>query len=330
MVLPFENLIFPIALAVGGFALGVIVEGIILARLRRIAARIKWSGEGIVTAALRGMFIVWFGLAGVYAATLFLNLTAAARTVIDDVALAILLLSFTVLFARIAGDLVKLYERNSGGALPAASIFTNLSRLLVFVIGILIVLQSLGISITPILTALGVGGLAVALALQDTLANLFAGLYVLASRQIRPGDYIKLESGEEGYIEDIAWRSTTMRLLSNNLVIIPNSKLASTIVTNFDLPTAEIAVSVQIGVGYDSDLEKVERVMMEVGKQVMKEVAGGVPQFDPSIRYNTFADSTIKLTVTLRGRTYTDQYLLTHEFIKRLHARYRDEGIEIK
>ena len=330
MVLPFENLIFPIALAVGGFALGVIVEGIILARLRRIAARIKWSGEGIVTAALRGMFIVWFGLAGVYAATLFLNLTAAARTVIDDVALAILLLSFTVLFARIAGDLVKLYERNSGGALPAASIFTNLSRLLVFVIGILIVLQSLGISITPILTALGVGGLAVALALQDTLANLFAGLYVLASRQIRPGDYIKLESGEEGYIEDIAWRSTTMRLLSNNLVIIPNSKLASTIVTNFDLPTSEIAVSVQIGVGYDSDLEKVERVMMEVGKQVMKEVAGGVPQFDPSIRYNTFADSTIKLTVTLRGRTYTDQYLLTHEFIKRLHARYRDEGIEIK
>ena len=275
------------------------------------------------------MFVVWFGLAGVYAATLTLPLTDAARSVIHNVALAILVLSLTVLLARIAGDFVNLYAKNSGGALPAASIFTNLSRLLVFVIGILIVLQSLGISITLILTALGVGGLAVALALQDTLANLFAGLYILASRQIRPGDYIKLESGEEGYVADIAWRSTTVRALSNYLIVVPNSKLASTIVTNFELPAPDLAVLVQVGVSYDSDLEKVERVTMDVGKQVMKEVAGGVPEFDPFIRYNAFADFSIKFTVILRGRTYVDQYLLTHEFIKRLHKRYREEGIEI-
>jgi small-conductance mechanosensitive channel len=329
MTLPFENLVLPIALIVGGFVIGSILEGVILVRLNRVAARTTWGGDDIVVNSLRGMFVVWFGLAGVYAATLTLSLTATARTVINDVAIAILVLSLTVLSARIAGDFVKLYERNSGGALPAASIFTNLSRFLVFVIGILIVLESLGISITPILTALGVGGLAVALALQDTLANLFAGLYVLASRQIRPGDYIKLQSGEEGYVTDIAWRSTTVRVLSNNLIIIPNSKLGSTIVTNFDLPAPQMSVLVQVGVSYDSDLDKVERVTMEVGKQVMLEVTGGVPESDPFIRYHTFADFSINFTVILQGRTYVDQYLLTHEFIKRLHTRYRAEGIVI-
>jgi small-conductance mechanosensitive channel len=329
MTLPFENLVLPIALIVGGFVIGSILEGVILVRLNRVAARTTWGGDDIVVNSLRGMFVVWFGLAGVYAATLTLSLTATARTVINDVAIAILVLSLTVLSARIAGDFVKLYERNSGGALPAASIFTNLSRFLVFVIGILIVLESLGISITPILTALGVGGLAVALALQDTLANLFAGLYVLASRQIRPGDYIKLQSGEEGYVTDIAWRSTTVRVLSNNLIIIPNSKLGSTIVTNFDLPAPQMSVLVQVGVSYDSDLDKVERVTMEVGKQVMLEVTGGVPESDPFIRYHTFADFSINFSVILQGRTYVDQYLVTHEFIKRLHKRYGEEGIEI-
>lgn len=329
MVLEIESLILPAALVIGGFVLGAILEGIILVRLDRIATRTNWREDDIVVNSLRGMFIVWFGLAGIYAATLTLPLTDTARIVIHNIALAILVLSLTVLLARIAGDFVNLYAKNSGGALPAASIFTNLSRLLVFIIGILIVLQSLGISITPILTALGVGGLAVALALQDTLENLFAGLYILASRQIRPGDYIKLQSGEAGYVADISWRSTTVRVLSNNLIVIPNSKLGSTIVTNFDLPAQEMSVLVQVGVSYDSDLEKVERVTMEVGKQVMKDVTGGVPEFDPFIRYHTFADFSINFTVILRGRTFVDQYLLTHEFIKRLHKRYDEEGIEI-
>jgi small-conductance mechanosensitive channel len=197
-------------------------------------------------------------------------------------------------------------------------------------IGVLIMLQSLGISITPIITALGVGGLAVALALQDTLSNLFSGLQILISRQLRPGDYIRLDTGEEGYVADITWRNTTIRALPNNMIVVPNAKLASSIiVTNYYMPEQEMSVLVQVGVAYESDLEKVEKVTIEVAKEVMKEVPGGVPEFEPFTRYHTFADFSINFSVILRAKEVVDQYLIKHEFVKRLHRRYLKEGIQI-
>jgi len=192
-----------------------------------------------------------------------------------------------------------------------------------------LILNTLNINITPFITSLGIAGLAVGLALQDTLSNFFAGLYILISKKIKPGDYISLDSGIEGYVEDITWRNTTIRQLPNNIVIVPNSKLASSIITNYYLPEKELAVLVQVGVSYNSDLEKVERVTIEVAKEVMKEVPGGVPNFEPFIRYHTFGDFSINFTVILRAQSYVDRYLVTHEFIKRLHKRYKEEGIEI-
>ena len=191
------------------------------------------------------------------------------------------------------------------------------------------ILNTLNINITPFITSLGIAGLAVGLALQDTLSNFFAGLYILISKKIKPGDYISLDSGIEGYVEDITWRNTTIRQLPNNIVIVPNSKLASSIITNYYLPEKELAVLVQVGVSYNSDLEKVEKVTIEVAKEVMKEVPGGVPNFEPFIRYHTFGDFSINFTVILRAQTYVDRYLVTHEFVKRLHKRYKEEGIEI-
>jgi small-conductance mechanosensitive channel len=118
-------------------------------------------------------------------------------------------------------------------------------------------------------------------------------------------------------------------MLANNLVIVPNAKLAQAIVVNHHLPSHDLAVLVEVGVDYDSDLAHVERIVVEVGRAVMKDVPGGVPEFDPFIRYHTFGDSSINFTVILRGREFVDQYLIKHEFIKRLHARFDREGIVI-
>jgi small-conductance mechanosensitive channel len=248
---------------------------------------------------------------------------------IQRVLTASIILSATVALARIAAGLVKFYSRKTETVLLSTSIFANLAKSLVFLIGILIILQSLGIPITPLLTALGVGGLAVALALQDTLSNLFAGLHIIASKQIRIGNYVKLDTGEEGYVQDITWRNTTVRTLPNNVVVVPNSKLASAIITNYYLPQKEMAVLVQVGVSYDSDLEKVEKVTIEVAREVMREIQGGVSEFEPFIRYHTFADFSINFTVILRAKEFVDQYLIKHEFIKKLHNRYKKEGIKI-
>jgi small-conductance mechanosensitive channel len=211
----------------------------------------------------------------------------------------------------------------------SATIFVNITRVLVLAIGFLVVLQTLGISIAPMLTALGVGGLAVALALQDTLANLFAGIHILASKTVQPGDYIRLSSGEEGYVEDINWRQTTVSDLSNNLIVIPNGQLAKTNMTNFMRPEQRLTITVQVGVAYDSDLELVERVTSEVVTEVMTEITGAVPEHEPAVRFHTFGDSRIGFMVILGVGEFSDQYRIKHEFIKRLHRRYRDEGIRI-
>jgi small-conductance mechanosensitive channel len=174
-----------------------------------------------------------------------------------------------------------------------------------------------------------VGSLAVALALQSPLANFFAGIQILADKPVQIGQYIRLSSGEEGYVSKIGWRSTTIRALPNNLIVIPNSKMMDAIITNYDLPAKDLSILIQVGVHYDSDLEHVERVTCQVAKEVVQEVAGGKKDFDPFIRYHTFGESSINFTVILRAEEFVNGYLLKHEFVKRLHRRYKQEGITI-
>jgi small-conductance mechanosensitive channel len=202
-------------------------------------------------------------------------------------------------------------------------------RIVVLGLGLLILLDSFGVSITPIIASLGVGSLAVALALQPTLENFFAGVQLVIDKPIQVGQFIKLDSGEEGYVHKIGWRSTWVRMLPNNVVVMPNKVLINSKILNYYYPQQDLAVLVQVGVHYDSDLEHVERVTIEVGEEVMKTVQGGVPEFKPFIRYHTFADFSINFTVILRAKEFVDNYLVKHEFIKRLHKRYAKEGIVI-
>lgn len=312
-----------------GIIAGIIAEKVLFALLMRLTKRTPWEADDLVVAGIRRMPFLWCFLIGAYFATESADLPAHWGTLVEKTLLVLFLASLTVVAARIAGSMVALYSLKSEGLIPSSSILRNLTVLFVVICGVLMILDTLHISITPILTALGVGGLAVALALQDTLGNLFAGIQILASRQVRIGDYIKLSSGEEGYVSDIKWRNTVLKALSNNAIVIPNSKLASTITTNYYAPSKDISVLLEVGIAYDSDLERVERVTIEVAQQVMRTVAGGVPEHNPFIRYHTFADSSINFTVILRGKEFTDQYLVKHEFVKELIRRYREEGIEI-
>ncbi len=202
-------------------------------------------------------------------------------------------------------------------------------KILLFAIGGMLVLDNLGVSLTPLVTTLGIGSLAVAIALQDTLGNAFAGLHIRADRPIEVGQFIRLEGGDEGYVEKIGWRSTHIRMLPNKSAVVPNSKLVQSTIINYDLPDPEVAVLIQVGVHYDSDLKKVERVTCEVGREIMRRVNGAVSSFEPFIRYHTFNQSSIDFTVILRARRFVDNYLVKHEFIKALHQRYREQGIVI-
>jgi small-conductance mechanosensitive channel len=210
-----------------------------------------------------------------------------------------------------------------------AGVTKTLYRIILLAFAAFIILDHLKITITPFLASLGIGGLVMALALQDTLSNFFSGIYLFFDKPIRIGDYIKLESGEEGYVTQVGWHSTRIQTLSNNTVIVSNAKLAGSRITNFYLPDKEIPVGVNVGVTYESDLEKVESVTVGVAREVLRDTAGAVREFEPSIGYSSFGESGIHFSVNLRAEEYANQYLIIHEFIKRLHRRYETEGIEI-
>jgi len=234
-----------------------------------------------------------------------------------------------VVAARVLSGLLEHYGSVRPALKGVIPLLSRALKALVAFVALILILNSLGINVTALVAGLGVAGIAVAFALQETLSQFFAGLYLMSERPIRVGDYIRLESGEEGYVVDVGWRSTKIRQLSNDLVIVPNSKLAGSRIINFYLPDPQSACLVQVGVSYNSDLEKVERVTVEVAKEVMRRVEGEIPGFEPFIRYHTFGDFSIQFTVVLRVKEYTNRYRLIHEFIKELHRRYREEGIEI-
>ncbi len=321
--------ILPAALMAGGVISGIIIERIVLKKLQQILDSTQWDGLAVIIRAIRGMPVLWLGAAGASGAINNIEMSGTLFVLLQKVLLVVVILSVTLVAARITTGFLSLYSKKSGGALPSISIFAHLTRVVIFFIGVMVILQSLGVSITPLITALGVGGLAVALALQDTLSNFFSGLVILASGQIRRGDYVELETGEKGYITDITWKNTTIRTIPDNMIIVPNSKLSSTITTNYYQPKKEVLVRVDVGVSYDSDLKKVERVATEVAAEVMHEVPGGVSSFEPYARYQTFGDFSINFTVIMRATEYFDQYVVKHEFIKRLHERFNKEGIVI-
>lgn len=205
------------------------------------------------------------------------------------------------------------------------------------VFGVIIFLGAYGISIAPFVTALGIGGMAVALGLQETLANIFSGLQLILSRQIIVGDHIKLSSGEEGEVTDITWRYTTIQIATKNYVIVPNKTIAAATITNYDRPQKNLAVVVAVGVSYDSDLDKVERVTLDVAREVLKEIEEEAARegrtlptpAEPTMKYHTLADSSINFNVVISVADYASQFKVKHEFIKALIKRYREEGIDI-
>ncbi|HVT86636.1 MAG TPA: mechanosensitive ion channel family protein [Chitinophagaceae bacterium] len=311
------------------FIIGLIVQKLIIPFLSSAANYTRWKSDDIIINSIRPWVLFWFVLAGISIAFPAAHVPDTFSNIGQKIIITCVIFSITWVIARIIAQFITHKTSAEGTIVHSTSIISNILRIIIYTIGFLFLLQSLGISITPLLTALGVSGLAVALALQETLTNLFAGVQIIASGKIKPNDYIQLNTGEEGYVEDIAWRSTTVRALSNNIIIIPNSKLAGTIVRNFSLPENEIAVLVNLGVSYSSDLDKVEKITIEVAAETLKEVQGGVAEFAPFIRYNKFNNSSIDFTVILRGKEFTDQYLIQHEFIKRLQKRYLRENVEI-
>lgn len=330
--------IVPIALALSGFAIGILVEGGLKLTIRKVLNGRAWLDPEHIIQLLKGNVSGLLTLGGLYLATF--NLPIERVDVISHIRKILFVgtmligMRFTINFAIAS---IRHYTRQSEykANLPNTSIFENLVRLAIFTVGLLVILQTLGVSILPIITALGVGGLAISLALQDTLANLFAGLQMIFARQIKVGDTIQLENGQAGVVKDIGWRTTAIKQYNGNIVILPNGKMASSIITNYAIPHPELTVTLPLTVALDSNLEQVESLVVEAAKEVglrlytEKYPKRKTDEFEPLVRYQSYGEAWVNLNVYLPFKNFMDAGQVRHELLKALHQRFMNEGIRL-
>jgi small-conductance mechanosensitive channel len=324
------QLLTPVLVLVGFIIAGYVLRFVLNVYITKLTRKTKTRIDDIILNAVKTPIVVIFLIIGIqFALERVAFIPVGVTRYLPTISYLLIVLIATWCALRIVTGVLREYGTARPSIKTLVPTLQKLVRIVVYFVALVLILDALGVQVTALVAAFGIGGLAVAFALQGTLSEFFAGIYIMSDRPVRVGDYIELDSGQKGYVIDIGWRSTKIRELPNNIIVVPNSKMAGAIVTNYYLPEPEMACLVQVGVAYNSDLEKVERVTIDVGKKVLKKVTGGVPEFDPFIRYHTFSDFSINFTVILRVKEFVDKYLITHEFIKELHKRYKKEGIEI-
>jgi small-conductance mechanosensitive channel len=324
------HIVIPVGVLLLTLIAASLVRRLLFRAIRRMPATSNTPAGQILISTLRGPIMIWGLILGLHLATQTSQLPPRALHYIAKSLFALWLISITIMVSELVGNLVRHYGGRANGQMPATSLTKSLAQIFVAVIGLLILLNHLGISITPLLATLGVGGLAVALALQDTLSNLFAGFYVSIAGQVRLGDYIKLNTGEEGVVEDISWRSTTMRTLASNLIIVPNAKLGQAIVTNYNLPFQHMAVPLAVSVSYDSDPDQVEALLLDEAVRGAGVITGLLAEPAPNARLTPgFGDWALQFTLTVYVSEFSQQFRVQSELRKKILKRFRAEKIEM-
>lgn len=313
-----------IGLAVGILLLGILLE-VGLRFLERRAVAKEQRRLSVIYNALHWQPLFWCVWYVVMSLLANFSDVSVERQRGLEVLWSLLLISITIVGVRILTGWVRLVTAQKPSA--SVSVLNYLVSGVAIVIVLLVILYALNIS-APLLMLTFLGStFGLSLAFREPLANLFAGVVLTVSQRLNPGDFVRLPSGEEGTVIDIEWDVTSIHQENESQIIVPNSYLTRAELINYDQPYSDYELKIPIGVSYNSDLENVERITIQVAEDVLRKIGDGSHEHPPYIRYKAFEDSDIKFSVYLRCQNYADRNRVRHEFLKQLHARYEQEGI---
>jgi small-conductance mechanosensitive channel len=317
------------ALIVAGSFLGWLLRIWIFPLLIRLAGKTRQQADNLILISFKKWIIVLIVALGTYIGINRIPLTPKYHNWIDKSFVIFYIICATLMLSEIVLGMLRFKTSETDSTLPSSSIISKIAKAIIYGLGLVLILQSVGISVAPILTAMGVGGLAVALALQDTLSNLFAGLQILAAGKINQNDFIRLDNGQEGFVQDISWRITTIKNAANQIIIVPNAKLSNMIATNLLLERKAFTVTIDISIDKQSDLQKAEAITKEVVLQTLQEIKGGIATDEPAVRFVKFGNNSIDLKASLQVQEHVQQTEATHLFIMKIHERFMKEGIQL-
>jgi small-conductance mechanosensitive channel len=325
-----------VLIIVGLFAvIGRIVNRVIKALAPKLFGKTNTKLDDLLVEAIRRPIFVGFVLTGTYLSLPGLSFLDAFGYGVATIYSLVFILYIGWAAVRVINAVIEWYmleiaiKTKSKKDEQFVPIVRKVMYGVVFLVAFFWILGQLGVEPTALVAALGVGGLAIALGLQDTLKELFAGAFLIADRPIRIGDLVELDSGDRGTVVDIGMRTTKIRNYQNNLIILPNSTVANSRILNYETPDQKFLFYVENGVGYGEDLDKVEKVTLQVAKKVVKKMGTGADGFEPYMRFGSFGDSNIMYKVFFKTNKFGDKFPLMHEFIKELKKEYDKQKIEI-
>ena len=314
--------------------IGWVIGGVVLTRrgvtyfAKQAATSHTQVDDALVSAIRRPLYLVLL-LIGVNLWVMLVPLGGRAWEVMEKANAGAGTLAILLFLDSFIDAYISLRASTSRVLATSGPVLKSTARILLIVIGSLMLLDAVGIDVTPILASLGVGSLALGLALQKALEDFLSGLLIAADQPIRVGDFIEIFGEESGTVLAIGWRTTRIRTRDDMVVIIPNSKLSQSTVVNRSMPRNSVEFIVEVGVAYDSDLERVAEVTLEVAKAVQNENSRATDGYSPRLVYMAFGDSSIDFQLWLSARNWEATFLLRDAFIRSLHARFKEEGVTI-
>lgn len=252
-----------------------------------------------------------------------------------DYAEALLYIAVVLLFVKIVLGIVHAFINwyldrlgDGGGSqlrLTLGPLTNKIMNLVIGLVALIIILDHFGINIGSLLVSLGVGSLAVALAAQDTLANMIAGFVILVDRPFRVGDRIELPSGQTGDVQQIGLRSTRILNFDNNLIIVPNSDLVKGRIINYAYPHNQMRVMLRIGVAYGTDAARVRAILLDIARSH----PDILPDPAPEVFFTAMNDSAIEFSLIARASDFTRRFKAECDLREQIYTRFAQEGIEI-
>ncbi len=290
--------------------------------------------DDFLAEAIKGPLILAIAISSIYAGLNILSYMEPYLRTIQKIWFAFILFFAVIALRRVGRGLLDWISQSGDvSGLPgfdprSMPFLKRIINVVIITVGALLVLDVIGVSISPLLAGLGLGGLAVALALQPLLSNIFASSYVITDSSIAVGDFVEVSGGPLGVVEDIGWRATRIRTFDNNIVMVPNAAVADSVITNFDSADARADARVDCGIAYEEDLDRVESIVVEeMNKLLDYDYVDSARK--PFFRYSEFGDSNVNFFVKMRAVTWADSFTLKHEMMKHIHRRLTTEGIVI-
>lgn len=283
--------------------------------------------EEIVAPKIKPSLITFLVLIGARFAMNELGLTGILPNIINSI-IVVITTYFTMILcgAIIEGWTIHIDKKNKSHlAHSILPIFKSMSNAIICIIGLIWILREWNIDVSPFLASLGIAGVIVGFAIQDSLKNIFGGISLILDGTFKVKEKIQLDDGEIGVIEDISIRSTKIKTINNELVTIPNGKLAEMKIKNFAKPSSNIRGTIEFGVAYGTDITKLRKIV----EKLLDKKVGVFKDKTSSLIVKELGDSSINCQILFWSDDHSTMLDKKAELIEELYNTLNKEKIEI-